>query len=103
MLAVAARVVRDGDAAPRGVYHVAGAGHASWYDMARRLFEVSRAQGGPAAEVERATAGAYATSAPRLANARLDCTRLRDTFGIALPHWSDSLATCVTNLVGDRD
>jgi dTDP-4-dehydrorhamnose reductase len=101
VLAVSARIARDGDAAPWGIYHAAGAGTASWYVLAERLFALSRACGGPTAELERTTAEAFATSAPRLANACLDCTRLRDTFGLALPHWSQSLEACVTNLLGE--
>jgi dTDP-4-dehydrorhamnose reductase len=100
VLAVCARIVRDGESAPWGTYHAAGAGYASWYDLAERLFEFSARHGGPTAALERTTTAAFATTAPRLMNACLDCARLRDTFGLALPHWSDGLDACVAGLVG---
>ena len=102
LLDIAASLVREQDASPWGVYHIAGAGSTSWYGLAERLFQISRTLGGPTAEVRATTGEAYATSAPRLANACLDCTRLHDVFGIRLPHWSDGLDRCVASLLGDR-
>jgi dTDP-4-dehydrorhamnose reductase len=101
VLAVAARVADTEDPPPWGVYHVAGEGSTSWFGLARRLFEVSGTLGGPTAELEATTADSWATSAPRLANACLDCTRLHDVFGLRLPHWSRSLEACVANLLAD--
>lgn len=102
ILDIAARLVRERDVAPWGVYHIAGAGHVSWYGLAEKLFEISRTLGGPSAGLKATTGEAWAASAPRLANAELDCAKLGDTFGIRLPHWSQSLEVCVTNLLGDE-
>jgi dTDP-4-dehydrorhamnose reductase len=99
VLAVAARLAADGARAPRGVFHAAGDGRASWFDLAQRLFVLSAARGGPAADPERAASRSFATSAPRLVNACLDSTKLGDTFGERLPHWSDGLGRCVAGLI----
>lgn len=102
VLAVAACIVRDGDDTPWGVYHAAASGEASWYELARKVFEISHGLGGPSAAVMATSGRAHATSAPRLANACLDCTRLHDVLGVNLPHWTQGLAACVGNLVAGR-
>jgi dTDP-4-dehydrorhamnose reductase len=99
ILAIAARVTTRGDDTPWGTYHVAGAGHATWFALAERLFAVSNAFGGPTARVVPMTAEDYPTSAPRLANARLDCARAKSAFDVALPPWERGLETCVARLL----
>jgi dTDP-4-dehydrorhamnose reductase len=73
---------------PWGVYHLVADGHATWYEFAqailerdpqrasqtcRRLFPISSAD--------------YPVPARRPANSRLETIKLRDRFGVELPHW----------------
>ena len=99
VLAVAANLIGRADPALRGVFHMAGAGEASWADLAEAVFAASAARGGSAAQVRRIAASDYPTPARRPANSRLDCTRLAGIHGVRLPQWRGSLETVIDRLV----
>ena len=99
VLAVAANLIGRADPALRGVFHMAGAGEASWADLAEAVFAASAARGGSAAQVRRIAASDYPTPARRPANSRLDCTRLAEIHGVRLPQWRGSLETVIDRLV----
>jgi dTDP-4-dehydrorhamnose reductase len=100
LIDVAIRMIRDPqDAALTGVFHMAAQGEAVWADVAEAVFECSARLGGPSARVRRITTADYPTPARRPQNSRLDCSKLRDVYGISLPPWRVSLEDCVTRLV----
>lgn len=82
-----------------GIYHFAGTGEATWFDLARRVMELSRDAGGPAVDVDPIPTADYATRAVRPADTRLDTSRFADRFGYVAPPWPDSLQTVVRRLV----
>ena len=79
ILAIAARPVP-------GIYHLAGAGEASWFEVAQAIFT-----GRPGPRLEAITTGDYPTAAARPANSVLDCSKAKAIFGVELPHWKDGL------------
>ena len=77
-----------------GIYHVAAAGEVSRYAYARFVIDQAR-QGG--AELK---AGAtFPSAAQRPHNSRLDTTRFRATFGLALPSWESGVARMLQEIV----
>jgi dTDP-4-dehydrorhamnose reductase len=99
ILDVAAQVT-NGDGEDRwGVYHAAGAGTASWYDLACEVFKRSAALNGPAIPVDPIATADYPTAAARPANSRLDCSKLQRNFGVALPEWQSGVEACVGRLL----
>lgn len=76
---------------PSGVYHAAAAGETSWFAYADYALRSLREKGVALRVTENAVrpiaASEYPGAAPRPENSRLDTTKLRDTFGIALPDW----------------
>jgi dTDP-4-dehydrorhamnose reductase len=82
-----------------GIYHLAGAGEASWADLAEHVVQCSAEAGGRSAKVRRISSAEYLTPAPRPVNSVLDCTKARTELGIALPPWRDSVAKIVQVLV----
>jgi len=92
------RAVRGGNKAD-GIFHLAGAGQASWADFAEAIFAASEAAGGPSARVTRIGTADFPTPTARPANSRLNCDRLEREFGIRLPEWQPSTATVVRRLV----
>jgi dTDP-4-dehydrorhamnose reductase len=100
VLAVAANLLRSGDGALRGVFHMAGNGETSWAGLAEAIFAASAARGGPAARVKPITSAEYPTPAARPANSRLDCTKLAREHGVRLPAWQGSLDTVIGRLLG---
>ena len=90
------RQVQDaGSDAPWGTYHATGDGEASWYEFASAIFDEARRNGLDVGRVLPITAAQYPTPAARPANSRLDCSLLRETFGLALPHWRVGTEECV--------
>lgn len=102
ILAVATNMVSDSYTGNRpelcGIFHMTAPGEASWADFADAIFAASAAYGGPAARVRRIATADYPTPATRPANSRLDCRRIADVHGVALPDWRQSLETVVARL-----
>ncbi|MGI9384648.1 MAG: dTDP-4-dehydrorhamnose reductase [Methyloligellaceae bacterium] len=98
ILDIAAQIASGRNAAPWGTYHAASAGGVSWFEFAKQVFDVSGRLGGPTAEIRSITTAEYATSAPRLSNARLDSSRLKQAFGVQLPAWTEGLEDCLRRL-----
>ena len=65
------------DASKRGIFHMTGAGEASWAEFAEAIFAPSAEAGGPSAAVKPSRTADYPTPAKRPANSRLDCSQAR--------------------------
>ena len=85
-----------------GLFHLAGAGEASWAEFAGAIFEQSSLRGGPHAVVRPIVTADYPTPAQRPHNSRLDCSKLADAYGVRLADWRDRLPFCLDRLVGRR-
>ncbi|QNM83809.1 dTDP-4-dehydrorhamnose reductase [Sphingomonas sabuli] len=99
VLAVAANLARSDDPALRGTFHMTAGGEATWAEFAEEIFAQSARSGGPSATVNRIATADYPTPARRPANSRLDCSRLREMHGVALPDWRQSTAAVVSRLL----
>ena len=100
--AILAIVQRLASAPPEeafGVFHMTGGGEAVWADFAKAVFEASERHGGPSAEVNRIPSSQFPTKAVRPTESRLDCSKLKAVYGIALPNWRDSVDGCVQRLL----
>ncbi len=75
-----------------GTFHTAGTGSATWHGFAEAIFAAAAPLGWPTPIVHAITTADYPTPARRPADSRLDCTRLAQTFGVALPDWQDQPA-----------
>jgi dTDP-4-dehydrorhamnose reductase len=96
LLILAERLHTDTSLALRGVFHMTGAGEASWADLAEVVFLKLRL----AAEQPCESTADYPTPAKRPANSRLNNSKLRRAFGVVLPHWRTSTAACVGRAIG---
>ena len=96
---IAKRLKADGGQSPYGVYHIAGAGSATWADFAVEIFAASSALGGPSASVKRIPSSAYPTPVKRPANSRLDCSKIASEFDVKTQDWRQSVQTCVRTLL----
>ena len=72
----------------QGLFHMSASGSTSWYGFARAIVAAK----GPQASITEITSSEYPTPARRPRNSRLDCSRLRGTFGLSLPDWREDLA-----------
>jgi dTDP-4-dehydrorhamnose reductase len=86
-----------------GLYHLAPSGETSWHGFAAFIATVARADGIPLRiapeDIVPIPSSAYPQAARRPANSRLDTTKLRDMFGIDLPHWQDDVRQVLATLL----
>ncbi|WP_426233063.1 dTDP-4-dehydrorhamnose reductase [Pararhizobium sp. DWP3-4] len=85
-----------------GIYHLSGTGETNWSGFARHIFNVSRAHGGPYADVEDILSSDYRTKAKRPANSCLSTDKFERVFGWRAPGWQTSAETVVRRII-DRD
>jgi dTDP-4-dehydrorhamnose reductase len=79
-------------AGARGVYHLAGGGYTSRFELARAALELDpRKAEHQARAVLPIRSSELAQAARRPAFAPLDCSRARERFGLELPPWRESL------------
>jgi dTDP-4-dehydrorhamnose reductase len=99
VLDIAGRVAANPAGARWGIYHVVGGGETTWFGLAREVFQHAAAQGLPVVDVAAIATSAFPTPARRPANSRLNCDKLRQTFGLELPDWRLGVEDCVARLV----
>ncbi len=78
----------------QGVYHAAAGGETTWFGFAEAFLRIAR-EALPAehfATLRPIASAEYPTPARRPANSRLNCGRLREVFGLALPEWQEATA-----------
>ncbi len=78
-----------------GVYHFSDEGVCSWYDFTKEIAELS---GHTQCNIEPCKSSEFPSSVVRPAYSVLDKTKFKNTFGIKIPYWKDSLKTCIKNL-----
>lgn len=93
-----ARIIFDrietGDHADReGIYHYSNEGVCSWYDFARTIAAFA---GHTQCRIRPCHTSEFPCKAQRPSFSVLDKTKIKDTFGIEIPHWQESLARCLT-------
>jgi dTDP-4-dehydrorhamnose reductase len=85
----------DAFAAARGIYHLSASGETSWHGFAEAILHQAWPAGAPCRLTAIRTED-YPTPARRPANSRLDTSRFRSVFGIALPDWRTALLQCLS-------
>lgn len=94
------------DPALAGTYHLSAGGETSWHGYARHVLEVAGRAGATlragADQVRAITTADYPTPARRPLNSRLDCSRLKQTFGLHLPDWRAGVTRMIHETLSDR-
>ncbi len=90
---------RRADAELAGPLHMVSPDSVVRADFADDLFEVSQRLGGPSARVRRVSSNEFPSKAVRPLDTRLDCSRLRDVFGVQLATWRESLEPVVAKML----
>lgn len=79
-----------------GVYHYSNEGVTSWFDFAKAIFDISKTD----VKANPIPGSAYPTKAKRPAFSVMDKTKIKNTFGLTIPYWRDSLVECIAKLEG---
>lgn len=78
-----------------GIYHFSNEGVASWYDFAKKIHSLA---GISDCRIKPITTDLYPTAATRPFYSVLDKTKIKNTFGIDIPHWEESLEKVINKL-----
>ena len=79
----------------QGIYHFSNEGVCSWYDFTKMIAEYS---GRTACDIQPCHSNEFPSPVTRPAYSVLDKTKIKETFGVAVPYWTDSLKQCLRNL-----
>ena len=78
-----------------GVYHYSNEGVCSWFDFAKMIAEYA---GNTACDIQPCHSAEFPSPVKRPAYSVLDKTKIKSTFGIRIPYWTDSLKCCMNHL-----
>ncbi len=85
-----------------GTYHYANTGATSWHGFAAEIFRLAAqipSYKMACQAIDPIPTAEYPTPARRPPNSVLDCSKIRKTFGIEIPHWKESLAGVMPEMV----
>ena len=78
-----------------GIYNYSNEGVCSWYDFA---CAIARLSGHNQCSVKPCHSGEFPSKVIRPAYSVLDKTKIKETFGVDVPYWMDSLQKCLENM-----
>lgn len=79
-----------------GVYHYSNEGVTSWYDFTKMIAEIA---GNKNCDIQPCHSDEFPSPVKRPAFSVLDKTKVKETFGVKIPYWTDSLKKCINNLM----
>ena len=79
-----------------GIYHYSNEGVCSWYDFTQMIHHLA---GIGTCKLRPLHTEEYPTNANRPHYSVLDKTKIKDTYGIEIPYWVDSLKECIDKLL----
>lgn len=78
-----------------GIYHFSNEGVCSWYDFTIKIAQIAEHT---ACNIQPCHSDEFPSPVKRPAYSVLDKTKIKETFGIQIPYWEDSLKKCMTNM-----
>ena len=78
-----------------GVYHFSNEGVCSWYDFTQMI---ARIAGHTECDIQPCYSSEFPSPVTRPAYSVLDKRTIKETFGVKVPYWIDSLEKCIANL-----
>ena len=78
-----------------GIYHYSNEGVCSWYDFTKMIAEYN---GTISCDIQPCHSNEFPSPVTRPSYSVLDKTKIKETFGIKVPYWTDSLKKCIANL-----
>lgn len=78
-----------------GIFHYSNEGVCSWYDFTKMIAVYA---GHTACDIRPCHSSEFPSKVRRPAYSVLDKTKIKATYGLSIPYWTDSLQTCIKNL-----
>lgn len=81
-----------------GIYHFSNEGVCSWYDFTKMIAEYA---GNRKCDILPCHSEEFSSKVKRPSFSVLDKTKIKDTLGVNIPYWTDSLKNVVTNIISN--
>lgn len=78
-----------------GIYHYSNEGVCSWFDFTKRIAEEAGHKG---CDIQPCHSDEFPSKVVRPSYSVLDKTKFKETFGLRVPYWTDSLKKCMANM-----
>lgn len=78
-----------------GIYHYSNEGVCSWYDFTKMIAETA---GNTSCDIMPCHSDEFPSPVTRPSYSVLDKTKIKETFNIRIPYWTDSLKKCMSNM-----
>ena len=95
---VIAHIINSDQLDKTGIYHFSNEGVCSWFDFAKLICELS----GNSCDIQPCYSEEFPSPVKRPHFSVLDKSKLKATFGIKVPYWTDSLKVCIKQLAANR-
>lgn len=82
-----------------GIYHFSNEGVCSWYDFAIKIAELANNKN---CNIQPCHSEEFPSPVKRPAYSVFDKTKIKETFGVKVPYWVDSLKVCMVNLLNNK-
>lgn len=82
-----------------GIYHFSNEGVCSWYDFSMKIAELA---GNNGCDIQPCHSNEFPSPVKRPAYSVLDKTKFKETFGLKIPYWTESLKRCINNIVDGK-
>lgn len=88
------RIIETGQLDKTGIYHFSNEGVCSWFDFAKAICAMS----GNTCDIRPCHSDEFPSPVARPHFSVLDKTKIKQTFGIRIPYWTDSLKRCIEEI-----
>ncbi|MDO4462364.1 MAG: dTDP-4-dehydrorhamnose reductase [Bacteroidia bacterium] len=86
---------KGGNWSKSGIYHFSNEGVCSWYDFTKAIAAYA---GNNECDIQPCHSDEFPSPVKRPAFSVLDKTKIKNTFNISIPYWTDSLMQCMSNM-----
>ena len=90
-----AGVMDSAEYSKSGIYHYSNEGVCSWFDFTKMIAQYNGTTG---CNVQPCHSNEFPSPVKRPSYSVLDKTKIKATFGVEVPYWTDSLKVCIKNL-----
>lgn len=90
-----AKEISEENYSKTGIYHFSNEGVCSWFDFTKVIAEMA---GNTSCDIQPCHSNEFPSPVKRPAYSVLDKTKIKETFGLKIPYWTESLKTCINNL-----
>ena len=79
-----------------GIYHYSNEGVCSWFDFTKMIAEYA---GNTTCDIQPCHSNEFPSPVKRPSYSVLDKTKIKETFGVKVPYWTESLKVCINHLM----